>query len=105
LGRNEIARNKVGGQEQSKRGLDQDDVADAEQLAQAPKMEQFPAPSPLTDQEKMLARYVRNFPERAALMARAQTELRKRDELEMAAPFPAASFPANAAGGSEQQPE
>jgi hypothetical protein len=43
----------------------------------------------LTDQEKMLALYVRDFPGKAALVARAQTELHKQDELEMAAPWPA----------------
>jgi hypothetical protein len=53
-----------------------------------PKRAQFPSPLPLTDQEKMLALYVRNFPEKAALMARAQTELHRQDELEMAAPWP-----------------
>lgn len=53
-----------------------------------PKLEQFPSPAPLNDQEKMLARYVAEFPQRAALVARAQTDLRKRDEREMAAPWP-----------------
>ena len=32
--------------------------------------------------------YVREFPEKAVLVARAQTELRKQDEREMAAPWP-----------------
>ncbi len=53
----------------------------------APRQEQFPSPSPLTDQEKMLARYVRDFPEKAALVARAQTEFHRQNELEMAAPW------------------
>jgi hypothetical protein len=52
------------------------------------KAEQFPTPAPLSDQEKLLVRYVQEFPQRAALIARAQTELRKRTELEMAAPWP-----------------
>jgi len=56
--------------------------------ADAPRLEQFPAPAPLSDQEQLLARYVRQFPHRAVLMARAQTDLRKRTELEMAAPWP-----------------
>jgi hypothetical protein len=42
----------------------------------------------MNEQEKMLARYVQEFPQRAALVARAQTELQKRDEREMAAPWP-----------------
>lgn len=58
------------------------------EVVQGPKRGQFPSPSPLSDQEKMLARYVQEFPHRAVLLARAQTELRKRDELEMAAPWP-----------------
>jgi hypothetical protein len=65
---------------------------------QAPKLEQFPSPSPLTEQEEMLARYVQEFPRRATLMARAQTELRREDEREMAAPWPM-----NDAGGFERQ--
>ncbi len=51
-----------------------------------PKQEQFPAALPLNDQERMLARYVQDFPERAALVARAQTDLHKLNELEMSAP-------------------
>jgi len=51
---------------------------------QAPpvKTDQFPSPAPLSEQEKMLARYVREHYEQAVLIARAQTELRKRDALE-----------------------
>lgn len=56
-----------------------------------PKLEQFPAPQALSEQEQLLARYVQEFPQKAALVARAQTELRKQDELEMAAPWPGAS--------------
>ena len=54
----------------------------------APKLEQFPSPSPMNEQEKMLARYVQEFPQRAALVARAQTELQNRDQREMSAPWP-----------------
>jgi hypothetical protein len=61
-----------------------------------PKLEQFPSAAPLSDQERMLALYVTRFPDRATLMARAQTELHEQDEREMAAPWPAK------AGGSEQ---
>ena len=67
------------------------------------RLEQFPAPAPLSEQEKLLARYVREFPHRATLMARAQTEFRKQDELEMAAPW---LWPKNAdANGSENGSE
>ncbi|MBI3475511.1 MAG: hypothetical protein HY010_07245 [Acidobacteria bacterium] len=51
-----------------------------------PKLDQFPSPVPLTDQEKLLAQYVREFPERAVLVARAQTHLRKQEERDRAAP-------------------
>lgn len=54
----------------------------------SPKLDQFPSPQPLSEQETMLARYVAEFPERALLVARAQTELRKQDEREMAGPSP-----------------
>jgi len=60
-----------------------------------PKLERFPAPQPLSDQERMLARYVEEFPQRAALMARAQTELHQQDEREMAAPWPNANSDAS----------
>ena len=53
-----------------------------------PRLAQFPAPAPLSDQEKLLARYVEQFPKRAALVARAQTDLRQQTEFEMAAPWP-----------------
>jgi len=54
--------------------------------AKEPKLDQFPSPVPLNDQENRLALYVREFPERAALVARAQTQLRKQEEREMAGP-------------------
>lgn len=63
-------------------------MARTPEVADAARLEQFPAPTPLSDQEKLLARYVQQFPQRAALMARAQTDLRERNELEMAAPWP-----------------
>ncbi len=60
----------------------------AEPRAVDSKLDKFPAPAPLSDQEELLARYVEEFPQRAALIARAQTELQQRTELEMAAPWP-----------------
>jgi len=50
--------------------------------------ERFPSPSPLTDQEKLLARFVQDFPQRAAVVAQAQTELYKQEQKEMARPWP-----------------
>jgi hypothetical protein len=48
----------------------------------APKLEQFPSPRPLSEQEEMLARYVRERPQEAQLLARAQAELLQQDLLE-----------------------
>jgi hypothetical protein len=67
--------------------------------AAMPKLDQFPSPAPLSDQEKLLARYVQEFPEKAAVMARIQTELHREAEREMAAPWPTNAD----ATGSEQQ--
>lgn len=60
------------------------EVAKGLEPIQAPTVntDQFPSPAPLSEQEEMLARYVREHYEQAVMMARAQTELRKRDALE-----------------------
>jgi len=47
--------------------------------ASAPKRDQFPSPEPLSEQEKMLARYVENYPEQATLIAQARTEELQRE--------------------------
>jgi hypothetical protein len=44
-----------------------------------PRLEQFPAPTPLSEQEVMLARYVRVHREEAILVARARAELLKQE--------------------------
>ena len=72
----------------------------APEVGDVARLEQFPARTPLSDQEKLLARYVQEFPQRAALIARAQTQLRKRDEFEMAAPWPK-----NTDSNGSEQPE
>lgn len=53
------------------------------------KQERFPSPSPLSEQEKMLVRFVENFPRKAALVAQTQAELYQQDEKDMARPWPA----------------
>lgn len=58
----------------------QDRVKTAAKPSEPPKLDQFPSPAPLTKQEQLLAQYVRQFPDRAVLVARAQSELRKQDE-------------------------
>ena len=44
-----------------------------------PRLEQFPSPAPLSEEEEALVRYIRERPHEAALMARAQAELSKQD--------------------------
>jgi hypothetical protein len=48
----------------------------------APKLDQFPSPQPLSEQERILARYIANYPEQAALVAQARADLRRRDAAE-----------------------
>lgn len=43
------------------------------------RLEQFPSPQPLSEQEKMLATYVQQFRHEALLIAEAQTELFERE--------------------------
>jgi hypothetical protein len=42
-----------------------------------PKLDQFPSRQPMSAQERELIRYVREFPDQAVLVARAQDEYRK----------------------------
>jgi len=55
---------------------------DAPGAQSTPRRDQFPSPSPLSEQEEMLARYVREHYQEAVLVARAQVELLKRDQAE-----------------------
>lgn len=48
----------------------------------APRLEQFPSPQPLSEQEEILARYLQQFPREAALVAQAQTQLSKQEMME-----------------------
>jgi hypothetical protein len=48
----------------------------------APRLEQFPSPRPLSEQEEILARYVATYPEHATLVARARAEALRRDAVE-----------------------
>lgn len=58
-------------------------------VAGNPKLEQFPAPLPLSEQEKLLRVYVATYPEEAVLVARARTEELRRERLEEMDGFPA----------------
>jgi hypothetical protein len=48
-------------------------------VATAPKLDQFPSPQPLSEQEKLLWNYVAQHPERAGLVAEARMESLERD--------------------------
>jgi hypothetical protein len=47
-----------------------------------PKLEQFPSPQPLSEQEQLLANYVAEYPEHAVLVARARMEALRLDQSE-----------------------
>jgi hypothetical protein len=49
------------------------------QVAAAPKLDQFPSPQPLTEQEQILADYVTHFHHQAVLVARVRNEELERD--------------------------
>ncbi len=52
-------------------------------VASSPKLDQFPSPQPLSPEEIALARYVRNFPKDAQLVAQAQEELQLETQKEL----------------------
>jgi len=53
------------------------------QVAKAqPKLDQFPSPQPLSEQEKLLASYVTVYPKQAALLAKLRTEELERERIE-----------------------
>ena len=53
-----------------------------EVVAANPKLDQFPSPHPLSEQETILKNYVAKYPEQAVLIARAANEALLRDQLE-----------------------
>jgi len=63
--------------------------------AAQPKLDQFPSPQPLTEQEKILANYVMHFQEQAVLIARATNEELQRDRREII------EMPRSSAGSEE----
>jgi hypothetical protein len=48
----------------------------------APRLDRFPSPMPLSEQEQLLADYVQDFGREATLLARAQTQLREEETRE-----------------------
>lgn len=53
--------------------------------ATGPRLEQFPSPQPLSEQEEILRSYVARYPEHAALIAEARTEALRQDAADEAA--------------------
>jgi hypothetical protein len=54
----------------------------AETVADNPKLDKFPSPRPLSEQEKLLLEYLQQNPEEAAMIAQAQTAFAHQEELE-----------------------
>ena len=57
-------------------------AADTQVAKALPKLDQFPSPQPLSEQEKLLASYVAVYPKQAALLARLRTEELERERIE-----------------------
>jgi len=53
------------------------------EIAIPPKLDQFPSPQPLSEQEIALARYAHQFPQEATLVARAQVEYEEKIQQQM----------------------
>ena len=64
-------------------------------VAANPKLDQFPSPRPLSEQEKLALDYIREFPEEANLIARAQTNTDQQEETENVRSQPATASPGN----------
>jgi hypothetical protein len=60
--------------------------------AAVPKLDQFPSPQPLSEQEKLALEYVHEFPKEAVLIARAQTA-REQEEQNTNSSQPAEDWP------------
>ena len=59
------------------------DLPSRSEITQGPRLQQFPSPRPLSDQERLLVACVRNHPDAAIAMARAQAEFNQEQEQEM----------------------
>lgn len=68
----------------------------------APKLDQFPSPQPLSEQERILASYVEQYPERSVLLARARTEALQKDQLEEMKPLPFSDWAADSEDQNSQ---
>jgi hypothetical protein len=68
-------------------------------VAVEPKLDQFPSPQPLSQEELALARYVRSFPKEATLIAQAQQEF----EIETQKQMNAAGAQTQTSGSMQQE--
>ena len=66
-----------------------------------PKRDQFPSPTPLSEQEQMLALFVQHFHREARLTARAQTRLLEEELRERALPPTSAETPSQDSGAEQ----
>ena len=64
------SRSSSAGKREANRGF----RVDALQAGAPPKLDQFPSPAPLSEQEQILMRYVARYPENAAVVAQALAE-------------------------------
>jgi hypothetical protein len=55
-------------------------------VAAVPKLDQFPSPQPLTEEERILADYVRHFQDQAVQIARVANAEVQRDRMEVIGP-------------------
>ena len=67
---------------EAKERRDEIPLASNQTLAATPKLDQFPSPQPLSEQEQILMSYVAKYPEKAALIAQARAEALQRDREE-----------------------
>lgn len=56
-----------------------------------PKLDRFPSPQRLSEQEKILESYVAKYPERAVLLARLRTEQLRQDQMEQTQELPSSN--------------
>jgi hypothetical protein len=62
------------------------------EIAAVPKLDQFPSPQPLSQQERILVNYVEQYPERSVLLARARSEALRQDQLEEMKALPSSGW-------------
>jgi len=57
-------------------------------VAATPRLDRFPSPEPLSEQERLLRNYVAQYPEQAVRLARLRSEALRQDQLEEMNAFP-----------------